>query len=344
MDIESDISRAAALIAQGLSLVERIEFADAVRGVSTLEEIPQKYREQISVLIKKKEARHLPGQHDQLTHGSGGRSNYKAGAWRKGNNLDKKTLLETRYGEMADNAIAKGTTNLSRDEIIAEAARVDENNINNKNSELWINGSNHTISFVGSTKKMSDEDKKALFKDVDNLQEKYPLEQLDVEVVSDWRGTKGVEASTWGYTSDDGKKIALKSNKISEDSRFNNENWKKMGITTTQSSPNYMEAIDTSSTAEYIIAHEWGHALESQNFRIKTSGMPQDRLYNQKVLFGLNLNTAIQKGEKDGGFMSKYGKKNEFESYAEGFADFYLSKGNSKNPVTQSLAKEFKWK
>ena len=54
--------------------------------------------------------------------------------------------------------------------------------------------------------------------------------------------------------------------------------------------------------------------------------------------------SGYEKGEKDGGFMSKYGKKNEFESYAEGFADFYLSKGNSKNPVTQSLAKEFKWK
>lgn len=69
MDMQAEISRAAAAIAQGLSLVERIEFADAVRGVSTLEQIPQKYREQISVLIKKKEARHLPGQHDQMTHG-----------------------------------------------------------------------------------------------------------------------------------------------------------------------------------------------------------------------------------------------------------------------------------
>lgn len=342
--MQAEISRAAAAIAQGLSMIERFKLAQAINEVDNLNDIPEKYREQISVLIKKKEVRHLPGQHDQLTHGSGGRSNYKAGAWRKGNNLDKKTLLETRYGEMADYAIAKGTTNLNRDEIIAEAARVDENNINDKNSELWINGSNHTISFVGSTKKMSEEDKKALFNDVDNLQKKYPLEQLDVEVVSDWRGTKGLDSSTWGYTSDDGKKIALKSSKISEDSRFNNENWKKMGITTIQSSPNYMEAINTSSTAEYIIAHEWGHALESQNFRINTSGMPQDRLYNQKVLFGLNLNVAIQKGEKDGGFMSKYGKKNEFESYAEGFADFYLSKGTSKNPVTQALAKEFKWK
>lgn len=55
MNIEAEISRAAAGIAQDLSLAERIKLAQAINGITSLDEIPQIYREQISAVIQKKQ-------------------------------------------------------------------------------------------------------------------------------------------------------------------------------------------------------------------------------------------------------------------------------------------------
>lgn len=52
--MQAEISRAAAAIAQGLSMIERFKLAQAINEVDNLNDIPEKYREQISVLIKKK--------------------------------------------------------------------------------------------------------------------------------------------------------------------------------------------------------------------------------------------------------------------------------------------------
>jgi hypothetical protein len=341
MILEAEISRAAAALAQDMDFEERFNLAKAVNNASTLDEISEPYKSLITTLIEKKEFRHLPGQHNQLTHGSGGGGgNYKAGEWKKANAVDKKTILDARYGAMADKSIAQGVTNLSRDEIIKEAARVDENTIDKGTSEVWINGSNHTISFAGNTKKMDDEDKKALFDDVDKLQNKYPVEQLDIEVVADWRGTNGVDSKTFGYTSDNGKKIVLRADRVSGDNRFNNEKWTQIGIVQSNNE-NYMSSIKTSSNAEYLIAHEWGHAIQSKfDNNLLSKGIATSVV---SETFNNSVKLGISKGVGKKGSMSKYGNKNNFESYAEGFADFYLTNGKSSNAVTQELAKEFKW-
>ena len=340
------ISKASAAIAQNLTIAEQLDLISALKNAKSIYEIKSPWRERIENLINANQLqmRHLPGQHNQLTHGSGGGGGgYKAGEWKKANAIDKKSILDARYGAMADKSIAQGVTNLSRDEIIKEAARVDENTIDKGTSEVWINGSNHTISFAGNTKKMDDEDKKALFDDVDKLQNKYPVEQLDIEVVADWRGTNGVDSKTWGYTSDNGKKIVLRGDRVSGDNRFNNEKWSQLGIVQSNNE-NYMSSIKTSSNAQYVLAHEWGHAIESKRnnkiFKEKTFNQSEFSLRQE---FAIKVDNAIKNGELKKGFMSKYGKKNEFESYAEGFTDFYLTGGKSSNAVTQELAKEFKW-
>lgn len=55
MNIEAEISRAAAGIAQDLSLAERIKLAQAINGITSLDEIPEIYRGQISAVIQKKQ-------------------------------------------------------------------------------------------------------------------------------------------------------------------------------------------------------------------------------------------------------------------------------------------------
>jgi len=299
-----------------------------------------------NVVEKLDENRHLPGGHDQKTHGAGGSGPYKAGNWVKASALDKKAILERRYGAAADKAVGG---ELTREQKIKEMARIDQNNIDNRNNEVWMNGENHTITFARDTKNMDVMDKEKLFNDVDEMQTKYPLDQMDVEVVSDWRGTKGMasDRGSAAYTTNDGLKIGIRAQYVSGVFAETPEMLKKQGIVVPFDEQQFMGSVKNVSVGKYTMAHEWGHAWESKTGKL---------VGNSGLVGGGNLDRFRYETKKDafifktvkestlkGGYMSKYGKTNLAESYAEAFADNYLTKGKSSNPVVQDMAKEFKW-
>jgi hypothetical protein len=294
-----------------------------------------------NVVEKLDENRHLPGKHNQLTHGSGGGGGgYKAGNWVKASAADKKAILERRYGAAADKAVGG---ELTREQKIKEMARIDQNNIDNKNNEVYMNGENHTVIFTRGSKNMYPEEKQALLKNIDEMQTKYPLDQMDVEVVPDWRSTKGIRTDdkAAAYTSNDGLKIGVQQRY--QVGVFTNtpEELQKEGIVIPFSEGQFMGSINRVPVSKYTMAHEWGHAWESKQLKMaNVSGRERLRFdINRDV----NLQKAIKEGTSKGGFMSDYGKTANAESYAEAFADFYLSNGEPLNAVTEEMAKVFKW-
>jgi hypothetical protein len=298
-----------------------------------------------NVVEKLDENRHLPGGHDQKNHGAGGSGPYIAGSWTKASAIDKKAILERRYGAAADK-VAGGE--LTREQKIKEMARIDQNNIDNKNNEVWMNGENHTIVFVGSSKQMYDVDKQKLFNDVDEMQTKYPLDQMDVEVVKDWRTAGGgLNTTDMAYTTNDGFKIGVRERYVSELYTMSPQEIEKAKFGMSFDRNLYMGSMKDVSVSKYVMAHEWGHAWETKTGKlIGDSGLTgkgnldRFRFEMAKDKFIAN---SIKEGTLKGGFMSPYGKTGISESYAEAFADFYLTNGKSSNPVVQDMAKEFKW-
>jgi hypothetical protein len=80
----------------------------------------------------------------------------------------------------------------------------------------------------------------------------------------------------------------------------------------------------------WTIAHEWGHAIDTEDF--PTTG--------RNLFFGKMKKIP---GEPPDG-MSRYGRTSKYEGYAESFADWWTTRGQSTNPVTQAYAQKYGWK
>jgi len=86
---------------------------------------------------------------------------------------------------------------------------------------------------------------------------------------------------------------------------------------------------------KWVLTHEWGHALDTR-----------------AAEHGFDATTPMDKPLKDGLFLlyrsspnaGQYALTNQYEMYAESFADWVTSKGKSTNPVTLAYAKYFGWK
>lgn len=79
----------------------------------------------------------------------------------------------------------------------------------------------------------------------------------------------------------------------------------------------------------WTIVHEWGHAVDRAYF----DGAPRN------MIFGKWKNKADEIGEG----LSRYGKTDKYEGFAESFADWFTSGGKSTNPATQAYAKYYGW-
>jgi hypothetical protein len=89
-----------------------------------------------------------------------------------------------------------------------------------------------------------------------------------------------------------------------------------------------MPSLATVSQLRYTLAHEWGHAID-----VARSEGAADREALVKRLYAENP-----------GFLSSYGKTKTTEAFAELFAEFYLTNGQTDNKLVQAFAKEFGWK
>jgi len=86
----------------------------------------------------------------------------------------------------------------------------------------------------------------------------------------------------------------------------------------------FMPSAAGTTNLRYTLAHEYGHAIMYQNL---SHGANSRQRYA----------TARDK-------LSPYAKSDHKEGYAEAFAEFYLSGGNTPNPTVQEYAKEFGWR
>jgi hypothetical protein len=89
-----------------------------------------------------------------------------------------------------------------------------------------------------------------------------------------------------------------------------------------------MPALADVSQLEYTLAHEWGHSID-------VAGVDY-ALQKARILDFYAKN-------KDLGFVSEYGLSKPVELYAEMFAEWYLTKGQTTNAFVQAFAREFGW-
>lgn len=83
-----------------------------------------------------------------------------------------------------------------------------------------------------------------------------------------------------------------------------------------------MPASADVSSALYVLAHEWGHSFPTKE------DARDEHIHRESI--------------KAGG-MTRYGKSAPVESYAEAFAEWILTRGQTTNPAAQAYAKRFKW-
>lgn len=104
--------------------------------------------------------------------------------------------------------------------------------------------------------------------------------------------------------------------------------------TTLGESPGFKQAPPETLTGVNTIVHEWGHAVDrselTNQFYQKIE--PSNRMY------------GTWRGKEMGQGLSRYGSKNKYEGYAESFADWAISRGQSSNPATQAYAAKYGWR
>ena len=89
------------------------------------------------------------------------------------------------------------------------------------------------------------------------------------------------------------------------------------------------KSSDGMSKLEYTVIHEFGHALMNA-----TPPQPDGRTFSPETTKALADNPVP----------STYSLNNDFEAYAECFADYFCSKGSSNEPMTVAVAQSENWK
>jgi hypothetical protein len=85
---------------------------------------------------------------------------------------------------------------------------------------------------------------------------------------------------------------------------------------------------------KWVLTHEWGHVIDTRHME---QGFTQNTPLNVLLKDGLFL---LYKNSPDAG---GYASENQYEMYAESFADWVTSKGKSTNLITLAYAKYFGW-
>jgi hypothetical protein len=91
-----------------------------------------------------------------------------------------------------------------------------------------------------------------------------------------------------------------------------------------EGSTHWMPVSHQVSLIDYVVAHEWGHAIAE---RVPEKiGQRRDMAYFQRR------------------HLSGYGNKEYDEAYAEAFAEWFLTRGQTTNEAAQAYAREFGWR
>lgn len=100
-----------------------------------------------------------------------------------------------------------------------------------------------------------------------------------------------------------------------------------------------MPASRTTTAPAFVLTHEWGHVVDvmSDDYYVDNS----ETVINK---FDANLNGTFNRlGYRVFNSMSKYGQSSPAETYAEAFAEWAITGGETDNFAAKWYAKEFNW-
>ena len=194
--------------------------------------------------------------------------------------------------------------------------------------DYWKTSEGHLVVF-DNLKNCSDADKKALVDHLGELQKAYP-DGSKMVVVQDDRSfeighaarsngdptaesTKGALASCWGGL------INLRESLVNgeRDAKFRDD-----------AQRGFFSPIATQSSAsEYCLTHEYGHSLDQSLRGDSDQGSVG----------------ATARVLADHWASSDYGSTNDYEKFAEAFAEYHLSEGKTGDPLALALARDQGW-
>ena len=158
---------------------------------------------------------------------------------------------------------------------------------------------------------------KQLLKDVEEMQINNPRSKMTIHVASN-------AGNAYGSALLGDAQIWLKPSTV------------EMDLPNKQELGHKMPVITEVPGRRYTLAHEWGHTLDEGGSFTRTESIQSAT--TKKIIEDL-------KKEYEGkAFRSAYSGENTKEFYAEMFAEFYLTNGQTKNALVQAMAKEFLWK
>jgi len=185
-----------------------------------------------------------------------------------------------------------------------------------KSGIVYNNGPIRVMFYSAGTKVPKNLQEK-LLKEVEELQILNPRKEMTIFVASN-RG------NAYGSALLGDAKIWLKPDTVMTDKPIALEGGYKM------------PAITTVPQRQYTLAHEWGHTLDEGASFTRTESI--QNATTKRIIEEYKEEFAGK------AFMSTYSGENTKEFYAEMFAEFYLTKGTTDNPLVQAMAKEFLWK
>ena len=282
------------------------------------------YRSSVGLtLIKKADvAKHLQGRHNQKTHGGGMGPKWEKGQWHEMSNKDYVAFIDDS-ARLAESKHEKRM--IPKSEWKKNYAKTDEEYLQRKPERAYKNG--QVVVFSESSDTPSQHQTRineaSLLRDIDDLQEKYPLEALCIRISDKRIKELNPDGNAFGATERGGNKMYLQG-----DALFPRPvNGVGMGMGS-------VVGVRT-----YVLTHEWGHAIDRPSLESSNFG-ERDDLINKLVGadYGGTLGTNM---------MSEYGKSEPAEAFAEGFAQYVLSKQRNVpvegNPLTVAMAERFGW-
>jgi hypothetical protein len=234
------------------------------------------------------------------------------GQWRLSTAEERRQEVIDRYTKLNPNAepgLIASLVDAGRSIPAADIALV-------KSGIVYNNGP-FKVMFYSAGTKVPQKLQQKLLKEIEELQITNPRKEMTIFVASN-RG------NAYGSALLGDAKIWLRPDTVMSDTPTGREAGHKM------------PAITTVAQRQYTLAHEWGHTLDEGGSFTRTESI-QNATTKRLI-------EEYKEQFKDKAFMSAYSGENTKEFYAEMFAEFYLTKGTTDNPLVQAMAKEFLWK
>ena len=175
------------------------------------------------------------------------------------------------------------------------------------------------VQFYSAGAKVTPAAEKKFLESIEELQTYMPKEKMTIIVASE-RGT------AYGKAIIGDAKIWMKPSVVMDNEALKSEVGFKM------------PSISAVPHRNYTLAHEWGHTVDVGGTFTRTESI-QNPLTSMKIQ---RLKNEYKTNPL--AFTSRYSGENDKEFYAEMFAEFFLTKGQTNNPLVLAMAKEFNWK